>query len=67
MPLLYATFLSLLLLSIGTGSGSGRITLHLGLIQPFEGSYGFQQTASATTIAIADIHAKGLLKDIKFK
>lgn len=41
-----------------------NVTIKLGLIQPLNGSYGFQQTAAAITMAIADIRAKGLLNGV---
>jgi hypothetical protein len=53
----------MLLVTTGLCAGA-NVTVKLGLIQPLNGSYGFQQTASAISMAVADIRAKGLLNGV---
>lgn len=54
------TFLHVVVGDVGTNC-SRPAQIRLALLQPFRGDKGFEQTAAAATMAIADAHSQGLL------
>lgn len=64
-----ASVLTFLYVTIGDVNSqcSRPSELRLALLQPFQGKLGFESTAAASTMAIADAQSHGILNGIKVR